>query len=110
MCIYIVGPPILLVPPQNTVVQVGSTAKLSCLFLAHPNDGGTYWQRRNGNSVEDIVCSEVHHILPNGTLIITRATDTDSGEYQCIVSNSKGQITGKANLTVICKLLTSYAV
>ena len=106
ICIY-VGPPILLVPPQNTVVQVGSTAKLSCLFLAHPNDGGIYWQKRYGNSHKVI---HMHHILPNGTLIITRTTCANSGEYLCIVYNSNGQTTGTANLIVISKSLASYTV
>ena len=106
-CFVDIGPPVLLVPPQNTVVQVGNATRLSCLFLANPNDGRIHWQWRNGNSLEDLICSEMYHILPNGTLIITRTTDANTGEYQCTVSNSKGQITGKANLTVLSKLLAS---
>ena len=98
-----IGPPVFLVPPQNAVVQIGYPANLSCSFLANPNDGGTVWQRRNGNSFEDIITSETYQIFTNGTLVIPSTTDADSREYQCVVTNSEGQITGKVNLTVISK-------
>lgn len=94
------GPPILLVGPQNTIVKVGSAVSLSCSFLAKPNDGGVRWKRKNG---ANIISSDRHQIFANGTLFIKATTDTDSGEYQCIISNSKGIIETKANLTVISK-------
>ena len=102
MCVH-VGPPIFLVPPQNTVVQIGYPGNLSCSFLANPNDGGALWQQKNGSSFEDIIPSPRHQISRNGTLIIVETTDADSGEYQCVVTNSRGNITGKINLTVISK-------
>ena len=40
-----IGHPDLLVPPENTIVRIGS---LSCSFLANPNDGIIQWQCRNG--------------------------------------------------------------
>ena len=102
LCVY-TGPPIFLEPPQNTVVQIGYPGSLSCASLANPDDGGTRWQRENGNSYDDIVASARYQILENGTVIITETTEADSGEYRCIVTNSIGNITEKINLTVISK-------
>ena len=92
-------------PPENTIVRVGSTASLSCSFLANPNDGSVQWQWRDVNLLST---SNKYNILANGTLIIRETTDDDNGEYRCTVTNSKGNVTAKANLTVISKFTKVY--
>lgn len=99
------GPPVLLVSPENTIVKVGSTASLSCSFLANPDDGTIHWQWRDVNLPST---SNKYNIIANGTLVIRETTDDDNGEYQCTVTNSKGNITAKANLTVISKFTVVY--
>ena len=95
----------LLVPLENTMVKVGSTTSLSCSFFANPNDGTIHWQR---GDITLPSSSDKYNIIANGTLIIRETTDDDSGEYQCTVTNSKGNITAKANLTVISKFTAVY--
>ena len=90
----------LLVPPENITVRVGNTASLPCSFLANPNDGTIHWQWGDVNLPSS---SDKYSIFANGTLIIRETTDDDIGEYQCTVTNSKGNVTAKANLTVISK-------
>ena len=101
LCAYI-GPPVFLESPKNLIVHVGHPAMLHCLVQANPNDGGIQWQwGNNGDLLIDISTSDKYEIFTNGTLIIKGTVDGDTGEYQCTGSNSKGQITAKANLTVI---------
>ena len=53
--------------------------------------------------------------IADGTLIIRETTDENSGEYQCTVANSEGNVTAnlmdvtpKGNLTVISKFTAVY--
>ena len=91
------GPPVLLMPPQDMTVVTGSTVKLSCSFLANPNNVQIYWQRNGKRLSSD-------QILANATLILRNATDQDAGEYRCTVSNSIGSVTASAQLIVLGKL------
>ena len=105
MLIHYVGHPVLLVPPENTKVNIGNTARLFCLFLANPNDGAIHWQWKGGNLPSS---SDKYNIIADGTLIIREITDNDSGEYQCTATNSKGNITAKVNLIVISKSIVLW--
>ena len=102
-----IGSPVLLVPPENTIVRVGNTANLSCSYLANPNDGTIHWKRGDINLPST---SNNYNITADGTLIIRETTDDDSGEYRCTVTNSKGNVTAKANLTVISKFMAVYNI
>ena len=96
----------LLVPPKDTVVKAGTTAMLHCSFLANPNNARIQWQGIDDNV---LTASDKHSILDNGTLVIRDATDKDNGEYQCTVTNSRGNNTIMANLTVISELTNHHS-
>ena len=93
----------LLVPPKDTIVKAGNTAILHCSFFANPSNARIQWQGIDSNV---LTTSDKYTILDNGTLIIRDTTDKDNGEYQCNVTNSRGNSTAKANLTVISKSIT----
>lgn len=97
----------LLMPPQNTTVLADSTVELSCLYLANPNDGRVLWEQ-NGNLIRDddqFTSGKYQIFATNGSLIIRDTKDLDTGEYRCTVSNSMGNISANAILTVFGKLL-----
>ena len=96
-----VGHPVLLMSSEDTVVEIGHTAKLFCSFLVRPNDGRIFWQKSNGNSLVVIDPSEKYHLYTNGTLTIKATTDNDNGTYHCTASNSRGNTTAVVNLLVI---------
>eukprot|EP00063_Salmo_salar_P009224 XP_013984059.1 PREDICTED: protein turtle homolog A-like isoform X2 [Salmo salar] len=95
------GPPVIVIPPNNTALNMTQNALLRCQAVADPPNMTYVWQRQGEN---------VHHIEPlksrvkimvDGTLLITRITPDDSGNYTCIPTNGLlTPPTASASLTV----------
>ncbi|XP_052376028.1 LOW QUALITY PROTEIN: protein turtle homolog A-like [Oncorhynchus keta] len=95
------GPPVIVIPPNNTVLNMTQNALLRCQAVADPPNMTYVWQRQGEN---------VHHIEPlksrvkimvDGTLLITRITPDDSGNYTCMPTNGLlTPPTASASLTV----------
>jgi hypothetical protein len=83
------NPPVITVPPQPTVAEEGSTARLS---VTATGDNLTYQWRKNGRNI------------PNGgnisgatsaTLVIDDFSEADAGVYSVAVFNSAGSVISK---------------
>uniref|UniRef100_A0A8C7KMF6 Immunoglobulin superfamily, member 9a n=1 Tax=Oncorhynchus kisutch TaxID=8019 RepID=A0A8C7KMF6_ONCKI len=74
------GPPVIVIPPNNTALNMTQNALLRCQAVADPPPNMTYvWQRQGENSRVKI--------MVDGTLLITRITPDDSGNYTCMPTN-----------------------
>uniref|UniRef100_A0A4W5KB36 Immunoglobulin superfamily, member 9a n=1 Tax=Hucho hucho TaxID=62062 RepID=A0A4W5KB36_9TELE len=95
------GPPVIVIPPNDTTLNMTQNALLRCQAVADPPNMTYVWQRQGEN---------VHHIEPlksrvkimvDGTLLITRITPDDSGNYTCMPTNGLlTPPTASASLTV----------
>ncbi|XP_031433467.1 uncharacterized protein igsf9a isoform X2 [Clupea harengus] len=81
------GPPVIRIPPKDLVLNISQKAQLQCQAEADPPNMTYVWQRQGEN---------VHHIqslksrvkvLVDGTLLISRVTPEDSGNYTCTPTN-----------------------
>ncbi|XP_075312629.1 protein turtle homolog A, partial [Odontesthes bonariensis] len=85
--VKIKGPPVIVVPPKSTSVNMSQNALLQCQAVADPPNMTYVWQRGREN---------VHHIeslksrvkiMVDGTLLISSLIPEDSGNYTCIATN-----------------------
>ncbi|XP_063059338.1 roundabout homolog 1 [Engraulis encrasicolus] len=86
--------PVLLLRPEDVVVQVGEAAHFFC--------------EADGDPMPRVTWSREHGVLPNGrylvnpdaSLQIHYVTEQDSGKYTCTASNDVGEVTASAVLHV----------
>ncbi|KAK7125952.1 hypothetical protein R3I93_021358 [Phoxinus phoxinus] len=85
--VKVVGPPVIVIPPTDTVLNMSQDAKLKCQAEADPPNMTYVWQRQG---------EDIHHIeslksrvkiIVDGTLLISRLTPADSGNYTCMPTN-----------------------
>ncbi|KAM4533145.1 protein turtle homolog B [Fundulus diaphanus] len=85
--VKIKGPPVIIVPPENTTLNMSQNALLQCQAVADPPNMTYVWQKGSEN---------VHHIESlksrvriqvDGTLHISRLVPEDSGNYTCVPTN-----------------------
>ncbi|XP_061590431.1 protein turtle homolog A isoform X2 [Cololabis saira] len=85
--IMIKGPPVIIVPPKNTSLNMSQDAFLQCQAVADPPNMTYVWQKKGQN---------VHHIeslksrvkiVVDGTLLISSLIPEDSGNYTCVPTN-----------------------
>ncbi|XP_077099061.1 protein turtle homolog B isoform X2 [Siphateles boraxobius] len=85
--VKVIGPPVILIPPTDTVLNMSQNAKLKCQAEADPPNMTYVWQRQG---------EDIHHIeslksrvkiIVDGTLLISRLTPADSGNYTCMPTN-----------------------
>ena len=69
------------VMPSNQSVEVTLTATFTAMVTGVGSDNFTYQWRHNGT----IISGETEN-----TLMITNVTESNSGEYECIVTNQFG--------------------
>ncbi|XP_007561665.1 protein turtle homolog A-like isoform X1 [Poecilia formosa] len=81
------GPPVIMVPPKDTTLNMSQNALLQCQAVADPPNMTYVWQKAGEN---------VHHIeslksrvriLVDGTLQIVRLRPEDSGNFTCVPTN-----------------------
>ncbi|KAG7272767.1 hypothetical protein CRUP_015409 [Coryphaenoides rupestris] len=95
-------PPVIVIPPKSTSLNMSQNALLRCQATADPpNMTYVWWKgRENVHHVESMK-SRVK-IMVDGTLLISRLTPEDSGKYTCMPTN--GLLvppTASADLTVM---------
>uniref|UniRef100_A0A3B5AQB9 Protein turtle homolog A-like n=1 Tax=Stegastes partitus TaxID=144197 RepID=A0A3B5AQB9_9TELE len=100
--VKIKGPPVIVVPPKSTSLNMSQNALLRCQAVADPPNMTYVWQKggENVHHVESLK-SRVK-IMVDGTLLISRVVPEDSGNYTCVPTNGLlTPPTASANLTVM---------
>ena len=92
---FIAAPPYFTQSPRNQTIPKGQTAKFPCNARGDPTPS-IKWYKSNVpvDSGENLV------ILSNGTLLVTRVTQLDSGWFTCRAENQAGTKEVKAFLLV----------
>ena len=92
---YITAPPFFTQTPTNQTIPKGRTATFPCNVRGDPTPS-IKWYKSNVpvNSGKNLV------VLSNGTLLVTRVTQLDSGWFTCRAENEAGTIEVKAFLLV----------
>ena len=92
---YITALPFFTQTPRNQTIPKGRTATFPCTVRGDPTPS-IKWYKSNVavNSGKNVV------ILSNGTLLVTRVTQLDSGWFTCRAENQAGTIEEKAFLLV----------
>lgn len=85
--VKIKGPPVILVPPQNTSLNMSQDALLQCQAVADPPNMTYVWQKERENVYHRESLKSRVKILVDGTLLISRVTAEDSGNYTCMPTN-----------------------
>ncbi|KAE8588586.1 hypothetical protein XENTR_v10022623 [Xenopus tropicalis] len=100
--VLVQGPPIIVVPPENTTVNVSQDAFLTCQAEAYPaNLTYTWFQGSNNVFLLNRLQPRVR-ILVDGSFLIQRVTPEDAGKYTCIPSNGMWKSpSASAYLTVL---------
>uniref|UniRef100_A0A8C6UKJ3 Immunoglobulin superfamily, member 9a n=1 Tax=Neogobius melanostomus TaxID=47308 RepID=A0A8C6UKJ3_9GOBI len=95
-------PPVIVVPPKSTSLNMSQNALLQCQAVADPPNMTYVWHKAGENVHHiDALKSRVK-IMVDGTLLISRLVPEDSGRYTCVPTNGLlNPPTASANLTVI---------
>lgn len=91
-------PPRCIIPLSNVTAAVGTPVILQCLVSGKPNPSA-YWYK-DGNRVTDSRCIIQEKTAGHFNLLITNASQSDAGEYKCVIQNSSGCIETTALLKV----------
>ncbi|XP_015257287.1 PREDICTED: protein turtle homolog A-like [Cyprinodon variegatus] len=85
--VKIKGPPVIIVPPENTTLNMSQNALLQCQAKSDPPNMTYVWQK-GGENVHHIESLKSRvRIQVDGTLHISRLVPEDSGNYTCIPTN-----------------------
>ncbi|XP_005155702.2 protein turtle homolog B [Danio rerio] len=83
----IIGPPVIIIPPSDTVLNMSQDAKLKCQAEADPPNMTYVWQRQGVDIYHiDSLKSRIK-VIVDGTLLISRLAPEDSGNYTCMPTN-----------------------
>lgn len=95
------GPPVILIPPKDTVLNMSQDALLQCQAEADPPNM-TYVWTRDGENVYHIESLKSRvKVMVDGTLLISGLIPKDSGNYTCMPTNGlPAPPTASARLTV----------
>ncbi|XP_071321371.1 protein turtle homolog A isoform X2 [Trachinotus anak] len=100
--VKIKGPPVIVVPPKSTSLNMSQNAFLQCQAVADPPNMTYVWQK-GGENVHHIESLKKRvKIMVDGTLLISSLIPEDSGNYTCMPTNGLlTPPTASANLTVM---------
>ncbi|XP_060053682.1 protein turtle homolog A isoform X2 [Erinaceus europaeus] len=85
--LLVLGPPVIVVPPQNSTVNASRDALLTCRAEAHPTNL-TYSWFQDGTNVFHIPRLQARvRVLVDGSLRLRATQPDDAGRYTCIPSN-----------------------
>uniref|UniRef100_A0A673HF46 Protein turtle homolog A-like n=1 Tax=Sinocyclocheilus rhinocerous TaxID=307959 RepID=A0A673HF46_9TELE len=83
----VIGPPVIVIPPTDTVLNMSQDAKLKCQAEADPPNMTYVWQRQGEDIYHIESLKSRVKVIVDGTLLISRLTPEDSGNYTCMPSN-----------------------
>ncbi|XP_044029849.1 protein turtle homolog A [Siniperca chuatsi] len=96
------GPPVIVVPPKSTSLNMSQNALLRCQAVADPPNMTYVWQKGGENVYHIESLKSRVKILVDGTLLISSLIPGDSGNYTCMPTNGLlTPPTASANLTVM---------
>ncbi|XP_058245896.1 uncharacterized protein igsf9b isoform X3 [Hemibagrus wyckioides] len=81
------GPPVIVIPPEDTIMNMSQDAVLQCHANAYPSNLTYEWQKEGHNVYNVESLRSRVKILVDGTLLIPELIPEDSGNYTCIPSN-----------------------
>ncbi|XP_056880978.1 muscle M-line assembly protein unc-89-like isoform X1 [Takifugu flavidus] len=82
------SPPKCIIPLSNITAAVGTPVILQCLVSGTPNPTAEWY--KDGDRVTDSRCIIQEKTLGHFNLLITNVTQSDAGEYKCIIQNAAG--------------------
>ncbi|CAH2273961.1 turtle homolog A-like [Pelobates cultripes] len=111
--VLVQGPPTIVIPPENTTVNVSQDAFLTCQAEAYPANLTYSWFQGNSNVYLLSRLQSRVRILVDGSLLLQQVTPEDAGKYTCIPSNGMWKSpSASAYLTVLrmyqCGLPSSH--
>ena len=109
--------PTILEGPYSINAVMGSDITLECIAQNNadaPNELQFYWYH-NGHSITPSRDITIHSTSENATrvanseLVVLQVTESNSGEYQCTVTNrdTVDGVNATADVTVLCKYVAS---
>ncbi|CAM4719064.1 unnamed protein product [Leuciscus chuanchicus] len=81
------GPPIIIIPPEDTTMNMSQDAILQCQAEAYPSNLTYEWWKQDQNVFHIEVLKSRVKILVDGTLLISGLIPEDSGNYTCTPTN-----------------------
>ncbi|TMS06353.1 Muscle M-line assembly protein unc-89 [Larimichthys crocea] len=91
-------PPKCVIPLTNVTAAVGTPVILQCLVSGKPNPKAEWY--KDGDRVTDSRCIIQEKTAGHFNLLITNVTQSDAGEYKCVIQNTTGCIETTALLKV----------
>ena len=92
------SPPKCVIPLTNVTAAVGTPVILQCLVSGKPNPIAEWY--KDGDRVTDSRCIIQEKTAGHFNLLITNVTQSDAGEYKCVIQNTAGCIETTALLKV----------
>ncbi|GAA6080768.1 protein turtle homolog A, partial [Tachysurus ichikawai] len=101
MQLRVKGPPFILIPPTDTVLNMSHNALLRCQAEADPPNMTYVWMRDGDNVYHIESLKSRVKVMVDGTLLISKLIPKDSGKYTCMPTNGLlTPPTASATLTV----------
>ncbi|XP_068602530.1 muscle M-line assembly protein unc-89-like [Brachionichthys hirsutus] len=91
-------PPKCVVPLTNITAAVGTPVVLQCLFSGKPTPTAQWY--KDGARVTDGRCIIQEKSQGHFNLLVTNVTQSDAGEYKCVIRNPSGCVETEALLKV----------
>ncbi|XP_067254185.1 protein turtle homolog A isoform X4 [Chanodichthys erythropterus] len=85
--VKVIGPPVIVIPPTDAVLNMSQDAKLKCQAEADPPNMTYVWQKQGEDIYHIEALKSRVKIIVDGTLLIARLTPADSGNYTCMPTN-----------------------
>ncbi|KAM4662981.1 protein turtle homolog A [Discoglossus pictus] len=100
--VLVQGPPIIVVPPENTTVNISQDAFLTCQAEAYPTNLTYSWFQGSSNVYLVSRLQSRVRILVDGSFLLQQVTPEDAGKYTCVPSNGMWKSpSASAYLTVL---------
>lgn len=91
-------PPKCVIPLNDVTTAVGTPVILQCLFNGKPNPTAEWF--KDGEPITDGRCIIQEKSTGHFNMLITNVTQSDAGEYKCLIQNSAGSTETSALLKV----------
>ncbi|XP_041825274.1 protein turtle homolog A [Melanotaenia boesemani] len=85
--VKIKGPPVIVIPPKSTFLNMSQNAHLQCQAVADPPNMTYVWLKGGENVYHVESLKSRVKIMVDGTLLISSLIPEDSGNYTCVPTN-----------------------